>query len=45
MKNIAYIRVSSNGRTPGSGPGYRGSNPCTRANQKNRVNEYPVFYF
>ena len=27
----ASIRGSSNGRTPGFGPGYRGSNPCPRA--------------
>ena len=30
----ASIRGSSNGRTPGFGPGYRGSNPCPRENTK-----------
>ena len=29
--NTGIIRGSSNGRTPGSGPGNRGSNPCPRA--------------
>ena len=28
---MVNIRGSSNGRTPGFGPGYRGSNPCPRA--------------
>ena len=35
-KNI-NIRGSSNGRTPGFGPGYRGSNPCPRDNFKRSV--------
>ncbi len=29
-----YIGVSSNGRTSGFGPEYRGSNPCTPAREK-----------
>ena len=28
---LVYLRGSSNGRTPGSGPGNRGSSPCPRA--------------
>ena len=31
------IRGSSNGRTPGFGPGYRGSNPCPRAREKQSI--------
>ena len=30
------IRGSSNGRTPGFGPGNRGSNPCPRTKEKSR---------
>ncbi len=32
-----FIRGSSNGRTTGSGPVYRGSNPCPRASEKKRL--------
>src|SRR3989338_5849024 len=33
----ANIRGSSRGRTPGSGPGNRGSNPCPRANKNSAL--------
>lgn len=32
-----YNRGSSNGRTPGSGPGYRGSSPCPRTIKKDHI--------
>ena len=37
LANILFDRRSSNGRTAGSGPANRGSNPCLRANERQRV--------
>ncbi len=39
----ASIRGSSNGRTPGFGPGYRGSNPCPRASKRSGQNPLLLF--
>ncbi len=40
-----YIRESSNGRTPGFGPGDRGSSPCSRAKVKSNTTQSIAFYF
>ena len=36
---------SSNGRTPGFGPGYWGSNPCPPARIGTHSSPFPIYFF